>query len=783
MASVPPPAVPVPSSQPPSLSPGTTSSVPIIPLSKPKLKPKSRKLSSSSSIALLSAVSSTKNSSQRVLTVVTSKTEPVPISVINVDTTTTTATAVRTAAEPDSQPKTQLAVSATPKQRMKSVAIDPFPLVLSSSNDSPVVSPADEQHATNNENIQKQSKQHMNDHRPINKQSQSNPSSTLNNSNHNRTNVTASTTPADPTSPMVIIHCSQPDSNVPVTLPNPKLPVSSMPPPNPPTATAEDPAAETATFNTVPATAMQVTPSLTSTQPIKTIAPPTPSVTPAPVVVPSLTPAAPFQTAAPLVPTPSLTRLASTPVAVQRSVQVSVPVAETDVVFVDGLAFNGRGYRVCGVANQRGRRCGRIGTCPFHSSSSSSATRISTTSSSQSSKTVTATTSKRPRSNSKLLPQSPTNTTVTTTNSIPSATNGTTTQQQQGGSAAATMMMMKSNARFVSIPPQKARFKRSWTTDEHRRFLQAMKRHGKGKWKEIAADVKTRTANQCQSHAQKYFLRQAKSDSERKKKSIHDVTDDTIAYEEKQKGTNSKQQPDKQQTQDQQQQQLEPPSEQKENGKENDEKEQGDDDEKDDKHEQKVVLTKPVMLLPRKSGAVPLAPGPAPPSHHPHQFTTARHHQHQHHPHHHIHPNASLTCMNTSAGLTTEQSQQATVPIVFPMSNINGMQYARLVQPFMNAATNSTTAASIVPPPPPAPPPPSKLRVTVHQNGKLKGGMALMLPETFEQFYTAAKGKLHFRGNFNRVFTRSGGEITSLDEMCQDDMLWLSSGEDFRTPK
>ena len=57
--------------------------------------------------------------------------------------------------------------------------------------------------------------------------------------------------------------------------------------------------------------------------------------------------------------------------------------------------------------------------------------------------------------------------------------------------------------------------------------------------------------------------------------------------------------------------------------------------------------------------------------------------------------------------------------------------------------------------------------------------MALMLPDTFDQFFQAAKVKLRHNKTFRRVFKRSGGEITSLDVMCQDDMLWLSGGEDF----
>lgn len=82
-----------------------------------------------------------------------------------------------------------------------------------------------------------------------------------------------------------------------------------------------------------------------------------------------------------------------------------------------------------------------------------------------------------------------------------------------------------------------------------------------------------------------------------------------------------------------------------------------------------------------------------------------------------------------------------------------------------------------------APPAQPKMRVTVHINGKLKGGMALILPNTLSQFFEMAQTKFNYDGNFTRVFTRSGGEITSLDEMCPDDMLWLSPGEDFTTPR
>lgn len=126
----------------------------------------------------------------------------------------------------------------------------------------------------------------------------------------------------------------------------------------------------------------------------------------------------------------------------------------------------------------------------------------------------------------------------------------------------------------------------------------------------------------------------------------------------------------------------------------------------------------------------------------------------------------------------------STVPFVVPMSNL-GFQYGPMMQQFIAQPGGGTSAAAAAAAAVVAGPPPmAKLRVTVHVNGMLKGGMALMLPNTLEQFYEMAKRKLQFEGElFRRVFTRSGGEISCLDEMCQDDMLWLSTGEDFVTPR
>lgn len=382
---------------------------------------------------------------------------------------------------------------------------------------------------------------------------------------------------------------------------------------------------------------------------------------------------------------------------------------------------------MCGVANQRGRLCGRIGTCPFHSGQKKGAT------------------PKRPRSNAPAPASAP---------------NG------ESGPAAAPVPDSKrlkgvANIRQMSMPPQKSRFKRSWTPDEHRLFLQAMRRHGKGKWKEIAAEVKTRTANQCQSHAQKYFLRQAKTDKERKKKSIHDVTEKDILETSWNNLTTAASTA---------QREAVPTA-------------------------QSIVIHtgRGVPLAPRSSAPVQIVSS-ANVKEEPSQasgITTVNA----------AAAGASAAFLTNAASSTTSimTSTQtpmptpvttagyplmhqtghgmSTVPVVLPMSSL-GIQYASMVPQFLNPGMPHPSSAAVV-----APPPPQKLRVTVHINGKAKGGMALVLPNTFKEFFSMAKQKLTFANEFRRVFTRSGGEITCLDEMCQDDTLWLSKGEDFLTPR
>lgn len=56
-------------------------------------------------------------------------------------------------------------------------------------------------------------------------------------------------------------------------------------------------------------------------------------------------------------------------------------------------------------------------------------------------------------------------------------------------------------------------------------FLEGLDKNGKGDWKGIARDyVKTRTAIQVASHAQKYYLRQNAESEAKKRVSIHGTT-------------------------------------------------------------------------------------------------------------------------------------------------------------------------------------------------------------------------------------------------------------------
>lgn len=69
-----------------------------------------------------------------------------------------------------------------------------------------------------------------------------------------------------------------------------------------------------------------------------------------------------------------------------------------------------------------------------------------------------------------------------------------------------------------------------WTEEEHKTFLEGLKKLGKGDWRGISRNfVKTRTPTQVASHAQKYFLRQTAPSTKKRRSSLFDVVIDDSA--------------------------------------------------------------------------------------------------------------------------------------------------------------------------------------------------------------------------------------------------------------
>lgn len=71
-----------------------------------------------------------------------------------------------------------------------------------------------------------------------------------------------------------------------------------------------------------------------------------------------------------------------------------------------------------------------------------------------------------------------------------------------------------------------------WSEVEHKLFLLALRKLGKGDWRGISKRfVKTRTPTQVASHAQKYFLRQSNLSKRKRRSSLFDMAPDSVAVD------------------------------------------------------------------------------------------------------------------------------------------------------------------------------------------------------------------------------------------------------------
>ena len=73
-----------------------------------------------------------------------------------------------------------------------------------------------------------------------------------------------------------------------------------------------------------------------------------------------------------------------------------------------------------------------------------------------------------------------------------------------------------------------------------------------------------------------------------------------------------------------------------------------------------------------------------------------------------------------------------------------------------------------------------RIRVTVYRNGSISDGKAVVIDPTddLELFKHKIVAKLAMQ--VKRIFTSNGGEIDALDELCANDVLYASSGEDYK---
>ncbi|KAK1387229.1 Transcription factor DIVARICATA [Heracleum sosnowskyi] len=96
---------------------------------------------------------------------------------------------------------------------------------------------------------------------------------------------------------------------------------------------------------------------------------------------------------------------------------------------------------------------------------------------------------------------------------------------EETGKKAGNISQLSADSGKASRPEQERRKGTPWTEDEHRQFLLGLEKYGKGDWRSISRNfVVTRTPTQVASHAQKYFIRLNSINNDRRRTSIHDIT-------------------------------------------------------------------------------------------------------------------------------------------------------------------------------------------------------------------------------------------------------------------
>lgn len=152
-----------------------------------------------------------------------------------------------------------------------------------------------------------------------------------------------------------------------------------------------------------------------------------------------------------------------------------------------GVVYSARGHAMCGVLNQYLRPCGRIGRCPFHR-----------------------------RASARVCAANAVNGALDAGGNLVGGVQRAREPREGEGAG------KRGRARSGDAGrPEKLPYRMGWTREEHYLFLRGMERHGHGQWKEVSAEVRTRSATQVQSHAQKYFLR--RKQRVKNKRSIHDL--------------------------------------------------------------------------------------------------------------------------------------------------------------------------------------------------------------------------------------------------------------------